>query len=308
MLQRMDPFENQMIQAIRSRRHRAEDEERRLVYADWLEARGDIRAEFIRIDLAMRSLDPDHPAWTRAEDELSAVRVQCDPAWVELIEEAPAKDGRATTLERRRQDTHSEGWQRLLELIDEAATSGAHDFAPRRQMTEAQWAQIVTLPATITRMHELRTMFFYSSNLVRIPPEIAKLPNLVDFNTYTSYGLHWYPYELTHCPALRKSQLSTRTVYGNYKNRMRFPGLEPRQPIAPRWADSVTRPCSVCNTEFVDRGEHRVWISLVVATDVMALLVNACSAACIEALPPTPDNYVRGPHRGGRDLAQPRPR
>lgn len=82
----MDPIEHRMIEAIRSGKKEAEDVQRRLVYADWLETRGDIRAEFVRIDLAMRTLDPDHPAWTRAEDELSRIRVQCEPAWVEAIE------------------------------------------------------------------------------------------------------------------------------------------------------------------------------------------------------------------------------
>jgi hypothetical protein len=43
-----------------------------------------------------------------------------------------------------------------------------------------------------------------------------------------------------------------------------------------------------------------VWISLRVATDVLPLLVNACSAACVSALPSGAEDYVQLPHTGGR--------
>jgi hypothetical protein len=48
-----------------------------------------------------------------------------------------------------------------------------------------------------------------------------------------------------------------------------------------------------------------VWISLAVATDVLPLLVNACSAECVAALPPPRSGYVPTPHTGGPDLVQP---
>jgi hypothetical protein len=48
-----------------------------------------------------------------------------------------------------------------------------------------------------------------------------------------------------------------------------------------------------------------VWISLRVATDVLPLLVNACSRGCVEALPTPPDGYVATPHRGGPEVVQP---
>ena len=35
------------------------------------------------------------------------------------------------------------------------------------------------------------------------------------------------------------------------------------------------------------------------------LLVNACSTACIEALPTPPEDYVQTPHRGGPTVEQP---
>jgi uncharacterized protein (TIGR02996 family) len=46
----------------------------RLVYADWLEERGDQRAEFLRLAISQRS-----PA------RLKALAKQCDPSWVGLM-------------------------------------------------------------------------------------------------------------------------------------------------------------------------------------------------------------------------------
>jgi hypothetical protein len=46
-------------------------------------------------------------------------------------------------------------------------------------------------------------------------------------------------------------------------------------------------------------------ITLRVATDVLPLLVNACSTACIEALPTPPEGHMQTPHRGGPTAEQP---
>ncbi len=37
------------------------------------------------------------------------------------------------------------------------------------------------------------------------------------FEPYTSRRLHWFPYEITRCTSLRRSVVSTRALYGNYK-------------------------------------------------------------------------------------------
>jgi hypothetical protein len=42
-----------------------------------------------------------------------------------------------------------------------------------------------------------------------------------------------------------------------------------------------------------------------VATDVVPLLVNACSQNCIDVLPTPEEGYVPYPHSGGLDLKQP---
>lgn len=41
------------------------------------------------------------------------------------------------------------------------------------------------------------------------------------------------------------------------------------------------------------------------ATDVLPLLFNACSTACVRALPAPAGGYVPTLHQGGREVEQP---
>ena len=59
---------------------------------------------------------------------------------------------------------------------------------------------------------------------------------------YTSYDLNWLPYEIVNCKELKDSRISTRALYGNYKNRMGFPRLD-QNPV--RYFGDNLR-CSVC--------------------------------------------------------------
>jgi len=125
------------------------------------------------------------------------------------------------------------------------------------------------------------------------------MESLEEFDPYTSYGLHWFPYEITQCKQLRKSRVSTRALYGNYKFRPSFPGLDP---IVPQL---VPRQCSVCGVDLVGHEVLQRWLSLRVATDVLPLLVNACSEACIGRLPAGAAGYIESPHTGGPKIKQP---
>ena len=140
-------------------------------------------------------------------------------------------------------------------------------------------------------------------------PEIGDMENLVEFLPYTSMRLHWFPYEITRCTKLDESQVSTRALYGNFKFNPPFPRLE--RPLsstsgvdltnlAPeRYGAPAVTTCSVCRTPLAQTGLHQVWISLNVGTDVLPLLVNACSPDCVARLPPAANGYVPGPHTGG---------
>jgi hypothetical protein len=197
------------------------------------------------------------------------------------------------------QDTECSGWLRLNELIDDAARDGRAEFSPGPEMTPEQWAQITILPPSIAKLKSVKHFILYGSSLVRIPPEIGEMTSLENFTPYTSYRLHWFPYEIRRCEHLKKSTISTRALYGNYKYRPPFPRLPQ--------INSLYFPerCSVCNTSLENVTPKQVWISLAIGTDVVPLLVHACSDQCVANLPTPPENYVQHPHTGGLDLMQP---
>jgi uncharacterized protein (TIGR02996 family) len=301
----------------------------RLVYADWLEERGDTRAEFLRLHLLLKSFDPDDLNRVEAERQLSCLRKSADATWLAIIEPEHflREDDRGwckcvedwhrktpfpeSKFHREVQDTECDVWKRLLDLVEQSAEDGRTDFEPRQAAKDAhEWSQIRTLPATIAKLKSVKTLWLYGSHLVRVPPEIGEMSSLEDFDPYTSYALHWFPYEITRCKNLRRSRVSTRALYGNRNYRPPFPRLMPPNASEPamRWGLHSTRNCSVCDRPFEDRRLHRFWISLRVATDVLPLLVNACSEECIHQLPQPPENYVQEPHRGGLKVQQPPPR
>ncbi|WP_377273256.1 leucine-rich repeat domain-containing protein [Peterkaempfera sp. SMS 1(5)a] len=206
-----------------------------------------------------------------------------------------------------RQDTSAAGWQRLLELIDEAADDGREEFRPLVELSAEERRQVITLPPSIAKLTAVKHFVLYGSNLVRIPPEIGAMTSLEEFSPYTSYRLHWFPFEITRCSRLVRSTVSTRALFGNYKLRPPFPRLQPSQgPVAGlelaeldprRWGTTTIRGCSVCDRPIKQGGLHQVWISLRVATDVLPLLVNACSPACVSALPLAPRTTCGSPTR-----------
>lgn len=300
------------------------DVETRRVYADALEDRGELaRAEFVRLHLVARELDPDDVRFPDVERELGRLRAAvAAPGWLDVVEPERARlatpecscfevieldeddwvFAREPVLHRETQDTACEPWQRLLAAIDEAAATGATRFSPFVRWTHDERAQIVTLPPAIAKLTEVTELMLNGANLCRLPPEIGALTELRQLHAYKCYRLHWVPYELTRCTKLRDSTVSTRALYGNFKHRYPFPSLHP----AGNPTRSV-RPCSVCGREFVDERRHRVWLSHWIApnVDVLPMLVNACSAACVNALPVGAENHLEAPHRGGLGLVQP---
>ncbi|MEU6883098.1 leucine-rich repeat domain-containing protein [Streptomyces sp. NPDC046712] len=208
------------------------------------------------------------------------------------------------------QDTSAPGWQHLLELIDEAAADGREEFRPLVDLSPEERRQIITLPPSIAKLTAVKHLVLYGSNLVRIPPEIGGMTSLEEFTPYTSYRLHWFPYEITRCRKLTRSTVSTRALFGNYKMRPPFPKLQPSPDsvtnldlgslVPRRWGTTAIHSCSVCGRPLEQSGLHQVWISLHVATDVLPLLVSSCSAACVAALPGGARDYIPAPHRGGR--------
>lgn len=199
------------------------------------------------------------------------------------------------------QNRKSAAWRKLCEYVNLVADDGADEFVPREYLGNELFDQIFTLPETIARLTRVRKIGLYGSKLKRIPPEIGAMESLEYFDPYTSYDLHWLPYELTRCKNLKDSRISTRALYGNYKNRMGFPRLD-KNPVR---YDGPELRCSVCDKVITYEETDQLWTSLKVATDIVPLLANVCSFQCRSQLPAPPENYIPHPHKGGSKLVQP---
>jgi hypothetical protein len=205
------------------------------------------------------------------------------------------------------QDTSCDAWRIVNENIEAAATRGDTVLDPLARLDGDQRQRIVTLPASIGRLKDVRELRLYGSHLVRIPPQIAGMTALEYLDVYTSYCLHFFPYEITKCGNLVRSRVSTRALYGNDEHRPLFPHLEL---VENREALLELTPamCGVCAQPLGESAPVRRWTTLAVGTDSLPLLVTACSMECINALPAPPADHVQEAHAGGRDVVQPPPR
>ena len=133
------------------------------------------------------------------------------------------------------QDTNCDAWKLLESLVETAARKRSAEFSPGLEMPPELWSQIITLPRSLAKLTSVKRLYLYGSNLVRIPPEIGAMESLEELDIYTSYRLHWLPYEVTRCQKLKRSRASTRALYGNYKYR----------PLFPRLGDGTQKPASL---------------------------------------------------------------
>ena len=199
------------------------------------------------------------------------------------------------------QDRNSEAWVKLCEYVEIVAEKGSDEFSPREYLGDELFAQIFTLPESIGKLKKVKKVWLYGSNLKRIPPEIGEMESLGYFDPYTSYDLKWFPYELTKCENLKESRISTRALFGNFKNRKPFPKLD-HNPVR---YEGETVNCSVCNKRMSYDETNQLWITLRIGTDMVPLLANLCSKECEDKLPSPPKGYVKTPHKGGAELKQP---
>jgi hypothetical protein len=132
---------------------------------------------------------------------------------------------RISKIENNVQDRNSVAWKKLCDYVDKVAIENRDEFSPVEELGKELFAQIHTLPETISKLKNVTKVWLYGSKLKRIPPEIGEMEALEYFDPYTSYDLHWFPYEITKCKNLKDSRVSTRALYGNWKNRMGFPQL-----------------------------------------------------------------------------------
>lgn len=199
------------------------------------------------------------------------------------------------------QDRNSDAWKKICEYVEVVAENGNDEFSPREYLGDELFAQIYTLPESIGKLRKVKKVWLYGSNLKRIPPEIGQMKSLEYFDSYTSYDLKWFPYELAKCKNLKDSRISTRALFGNFKNRKPFPKLD-HNPVR---YEGKTVKCSICEKEMSYDETNQLWITLRIGTDTVPLLANLCSKKCENDLPSPPKGYVQAPHKGGADLKQP---
>ncbi len=120
------------------------------------------------------------------------------------------------------QNRESESWKKLLVLIDEVIKDKKEEINPSKELGFEVWKDIRSLPKEIEKLKNIKHLMLYGSSLERFPQEIGELVSLEKFTPYTSYGLRWFPYEITQCEKLKDSTVSIRALFGNKKNKKSF--------------------------------------------------------------------------------------
>jgi|GEM_PF-2740024 len=199
------------------------------------------------------------------------------------------------------QDQDAPGWKQLVDLARVLEEKQFSVFEPSAHIPWEDWMRVIALPAALGSLSFVKQVRLYGSHLRRLPPEIGRMANLQDLDIYTSYSLHWLPYEITRCRQLTQSRMSTRALYGNRKTRLPFPPLNrPVEAFLPS-------TCSICDRPFGEVTPQLYWITLPVATDVVPLLVHSCSNDCTLSIPQPPKGHFQRPHKGGGGVGMPNP-
>ena len=197
------------------------------------------------------------------------------------------------------QDQSAAGWGQVTDLIERLARTSALIFEPSAQIPWEDWMRVITLPPRLASLTHVEKVRLYGSHLRRLPPEIGRMTSLQELDIYTSYSLHWLPYEITRCASLNTSRMSTRALYGNRNTRLPFPRLaSPIEILLPA-------TCSVCDQPFGERTPQPFWTTQRVGTDYAPLLVHSCSSACIDSVPSAPSAFFERPHKGGGGIGMP---
>ena len=193
------------------------------------------------------------------------------------------------------QNRESQAWRKFIKLIETAKLDEREEFNPAKELGLEIWKDIRSLPKEIGELNRVKHLMLYGSNLTRFPQEIGEMESLEEFTPYTSYGLRWFPYEITKCKKLNDSTVSTRALFGNFKNEKPFPDLT-NNPV--HYFDG--NKCSLCGKVETKNRFEQYWLSVRVATDVLPLLAIVCSDSCFSRLSKPEDGYHSKPHKGGK--------
>ncbi|HTY61763.1 MAG TPA: hypothetical protein VMG30_05850 [Acidobacteriota bacterium] len=67
------------------------------------------------------------------------------------------------------QDRSSEAWDHLCAYVEAVAADGRDEFSPLQNLGAELFAQIHTLPETISKLKAVKKLWLYGSKLKRIP-------------------------------------------------------------------------------------------------------------------------------------------
>jgi uncharacterized protein (TIGR02996 family) len=76
---------------LRAIEENPDDDTTRLVFADWLEERGDWRAEFVRLDVRLRGLTDADDDYRDVEERWRLLRYGLNPLWQVLFDRSPVE-------------------------------------------------------------------------------------------------------------------------------------------------------------------------------------------------------------------------
>jgi uncharacterized protein (TIGR02996 family) len=104
------PVEDAFLADIRDH---PDDDTPRLIYADWLEEQGDVRCEFLRLEIRLAGMEPRSRESRRLRARLRKLRSEIDANWLALLDRAPVE---ACTF--RMQFQCSQRWENLKTTED----------------------------------------------------------------------------------------------------------------------------------------------------------------------------------------------
>jgi uncharacterized protein (TIGR02996 family) len=116
------------------------DDVPRLVYADWLEDRGDPRAEFLRLSCKLTELAPTDPTASRLGARLNELALTLEPDWVALVRRQPVEDTIEAALER---------LESLLPGLNYVVSFGIHRIPRLAKATTRQYIRTALGPGAV---------------------------------------------------------------------------------------------------------------------------------------------------------------
>jgi uncharacterized protein (TIGR02996 family) len=129
-----------------------EDEAPRLVYADWLEERGDTRAEFIRLQADLSRLAPHSDEYAACRVRRNELRQQLDKRWLDALVCVP----RHRPLFRQLPATRAARWGLVEEFIEVwHGPLKPKDSCTDEELTAAEERLGVRLPAAVREWQRL---------------------------------------------------------------------------------------------------------------------------------------------------------